>query len=196
MDLTTPCGKCIGRRATIPRATNYYGGAQLLLRAPKCPNNITSTFLNTVHLLQRDLSFEHWGAPDLLLTPDPIKPRFTPDRKYDVRIAKRKLKLTAWIATVLRACCWRFMGMLVTTACRSSPRQRQQEHVQNRDRSLSLESHFDLGISTTCSPLIIAANPDKWFARSQLLLSLSGENSIDNESKTSNHQLYFAPKPL
>jgi len=30
--------------------------------APKSPNNITSTFFNTVHLLAKDLSFDHGGA--------------------------------------------------------------------------------------------------------------------------------------
>jgi len=30
--------------------------------APKCPNNVTSTFFNTVHLLPKDLRFEYGGA--------------------------------------------------------------------------------------------------------------------------------------
>jgi len=29
---------------------------------PKSPNNVTSNFFNTVHLLPKDLSFEHGGA--------------------------------------------------------------------------------------------------------------------------------------
>jgi len=29
---------------------------------PKGPNNVTSTFFNTVHLLPKDLKFEHGGA--------------------------------------------------------------------------------------------------------------------------------------
>jgi len=33
-------------------------GAELL-GVPKSPNNVASTFFNTVHLLQKDLSFEH-----------------------------------------------------------------------------------------------------------------------------------------
>jgi len=39
--------------------------------APKSTNNITSTFFNTVHLLPKDLSFEHREAPHLLLAPAP-----------------------------------------------------------------------------------------------------------------------------
>jgi len=39
----------------IPRAPNHYGGA-------KSPNNVTSTFFNTVHLLPEDLRFKHGGA--------------------------------------------------------------------------------------------------------------------------------------
>ena len=31
-------------------------------RASKSPNNVTSTFFNTVHLLPKDLRFEHGGA--------------------------------------------------------------------------------------------------------------------------------------
>jgi len=29
---------------------------------PKSPNNVTSSFFNTVHLLPKDLRFEHGGA--------------------------------------------------------------------------------------------------------------------------------------
>ena len=36
------------------------GGA--IPRPPKSPNNDTTTFFNTVHLLPKDLSFEHGGA--------------------------------------------------------------------------------------------------------------------------------------
>jgi len=38
-----------GLRGTIPRV-------------PKSPNKVTSTFFNTVHLLPKDLRFEHGGA--------------------------------------------------------------------------------------------------------------------------------------
>jgi len=41
---------------------NHYGGAEWLRRASKRPKIVTSTFFNTVHLLQKDLSFEHGGA--------------------------------------------------------------------------------------------------------------------------------------
>ena len=39
----------MGKGGTIPRA-------------PKFPNDITSIFFNTVHLLPKDLRFEHGGA--------------------------------------------------------------------------------------------------------------------------------------
>jgi len=45
--------------------------------APKGPNNVTSTFFITVHFLPNDLKFEH-GAPNLLLAPGIIKPRYVP----------------------------------------------------------------------------------------------------------------------
>jgi len=47
---------------TIPRAPNHYRGAKRLRRASKSPNNITSTVFNTVHMILKDLSFEHGGA--------------------------------------------------------------------------------------------------------------------------------------
>jgi len=40
----------------MDRALNHWG------EAPKVPNNVTSTFFNTVHLLLQDLRFEHGGA--------------------------------------------------------------------------------------------------------------------------------------
>ena len=44
-----------GKGGAIPRALNHSGG-------DKCPNNIASTFFCTVHLLPKDLGFEHGGA--------------------------------------------------------------------------------------------------------------------------------------
>ena len=41
---------------------NHCGDAEWLRRAPKSPNNLTSTFFNTVRLLPKDLRFEHGGA--------------------------------------------------------------------------------------------------------------------------------------
>jgi len=39
-----------------------------ILRTPKSPKNVTSTFFNTVHLLPKDSRFEHGGAaPGLFL---------------------------------------------------------------------------------------------------------------------------------
>jgi len=41
---------------------NHCGGAELLREAPKSPNNVTSTFFNTVNLLSKELRFDHGGA--------------------------------------------------------------------------------------------------------------------------------------
>ena len=41
-------------------------GRQITAGAPKSPNNVTSTFLNTVHLLPKVLRFEHGGLNLLL----------------------------------------------------------------------------------------------------------------------------------
>jgi len=50
------------KEGAIPLAPSHYGGAKSLWVAPKSPNNVTSTFFNAVHLLPKDLSFEHGGA--------------------------------------------------------------------------------------------------------------------------------------
>jgi len=34
----------------------------MTVRAPKCPDNVTGTFFNTVYLVRKDLRFEHGGA--------------------------------------------------------------------------------------------------------------------------------------
>jgi len=39
-----------------------FPGRRITVGAPKSPNNVTSTFFNTVHLLLKDLRFEHGGA--------------------------------------------------------------------------------------------------------------------------------------
>ena len=44
-----------GERGTIP-------GRRITLEVPKSPNNVTSTFFNTVHLLPKYLRFEHGGG--------------------------------------------------------------------------------------------------------------------------------------
>jgi len=51
-----------GKRGKIPRAPNHCGGAKSLRGVPENPNNITTTFFNTVDLLPKDLKFEHGGA--------------------------------------------------------------------------------------------------------------------------------------
>ena len=47
---------------TILWVPNHCGAAEWLRGAPKNPNNVASTFFNTVHLLHKDLSLEHGGA--------------------------------------------------------------------------------------------------------------------------------------
>jgi len=44
--------KGMAKGDTIPRTPNHWG-------APKNPNNAASTFVNTTHLLPRDLKFEY-----------------------------------------------------------------------------------------------------------------------------------------
>ena len=39
-----------------------FPGAESLRGAPKSPENVTSTFFDLVHLLQKDLRFDHGGA--------------------------------------------------------------------------------------------------------------------------------------
>ena len=56
------CGQERNEGWKIPRATNHYGSTEWLRGAPKSPNNVTSTFFNTVHLLWKELRFEHGGA--------------------------------------------------------------------------------------------------------------------------------------
>jgi len=51
----------LGRRVTMG-APNHCMAAEWMRGAPKSPKNVTSTFFNTVHLLPKDLSFEHGGA--------------------------------------------------------------------------------------------------------------------------------------
>jgi len=52
-----------GQGGTIPQAPNhYYGGRRMTAAALKSPSNVTITFFNTVHLLPKDLKFEHGGA--------------------------------------------------------------------------------------------------------------------------------------
>jgi len=55
-----------GKGGVITPAPNHYGGAEWLWTLPRSPNNVTSTFFNIVHLLPKDLKFEH-GETKLLL---------------------------------------------------------------------------------------------------------------------------------
>ena len=50
-----------GRQFTM-RELNHCEGAELLREPPKSPNNLTSTFFNTVNLLLKELRCNHGGA--------------------------------------------------------------------------------------------------------------------------------------
>ena len=50
------------KRRKIPRAQNHHWGRQLTPREPKRPNNVTSSFFKTVHLLPKNLRFENGDA--------------------------------------------------------------------------------------------------------------------------------------
>jgi len=51
-----------GQGGHISRGANLRWGAELLLEAPKSPNNVTSTFFNTVKLPSKELRLDHGGA--------------------------------------------------------------------------------------------------------------------------------------
>jgi len=65
-----------GRRITLG-TLKYSKGCRMIVGAPKSPNNVTSTFSKTVHLLPKD-SGSNMGAPNLLLAPGAIYPRYAP----------------------------------------------------------------------------------------------------------------------
>jgi len=44
------------------RGVTRGGKGGTIPRAPKSPNNVTRTFFNTIHLLPKDIRFEHGGA--------------------------------------------------------------------------------------------------------------------------------------
>ena len=65
-------------RDVRPAGRNEGAKGGTILRAPKSPNNVTSTFFNTVHSLPKDLRFEHGGAK-LASCPGAISPdRYAP----------------------------------------------------------------------------------------------------------------------
>ena len=78
-EITTSMGltRVGGKEGAIPRAPNHYGSAEWLWGLPKSPNNAASSFFNALHLLPKDLRFEN-GAPNLLLAPGAIWPRYAP----------------------------------------------------------------------------------------------------------------------
>ena len=52
-----------------------FPGRQITIGEPKRPNNVISYLSNTLHLLPKDLRFEH-ESPNLLFTPRAIQPRY------------------------------------------------------------------------------------------------------------------------
>jgi len=60
----------VTRGHNSPDAESLWG-RWITARGAKSPNNFTSTFCNTVHLLPKDFRFEH-GPPNLLLDPNAI----------------------------------------------------------------------------------------------------------------------------
>ena len=46
-----------GQGGANPREPNNYGGAEWMQGTSKSPNNVTSTFFNTIYLLLKDLRF-------------------------------------------------------------------------------------------------------------------------------------------
>ena len=56
-----------GQGGAITRGPSHYGGAKSLRGAPKSPTNVTSTSFNTVHLLPKELRFEHGGRQTCFL---------------------------------------------------------------------------------------------------------------------------------
>jgi len=51
-----------GQEGNITPSAESLWGHQITAGAPKSPNSVTSTFFNTVHLLPKNLRFEHQGA--------------------------------------------------------------------------------------------------------------------------------------
>jgi len=52
----------VGKREHNSPGSESLWGAKSLRGAPKSTNNVTNTFFDTVHLLPKDLRFEHEGA--------------------------------------------------------------------------------------------------------------------------------------
>jgi len=57
---------------------NISPGAESLRGLPKSSNNVASTFFNTVHLLPKDLRFEHGAVKLASMTPGAIQCRYAP----------------------------------------------------------------------------------------------------------------------
>ena len=69
--LVSFCTRVVTRGRNYPRAESLWGRRITAGEAPKSPNNVTSSFFHTAHLLPKDLRFEY-GAPNLLLAPGAI----------------------------------------------------------------------------------------------------------------------------
>ena len=73
LNCTLYCGTIKGVTRAARGAPNHSGGAEWLRGAPKSPNDVTSAFYNTVHLLLKT-SVSNMVAPNLLLAPGAIQP--------------------------------------------------------------------------------------------------------------------------
>ena len=74
--------------------------------APRSPNNVTSTFYDTVHLLPNDIRFEHGGAK-LASCPGALPSLFTPwVRRVLQQIISLLYPVTSrWWVSILDRCC-------------------------------------------------------------------------------------------
>jgi len=67
---------CVVFPRGVTRGAQFPGG-RMTAGCAESPNNVTSTFLNTVHLLPKDPKLDHGGAK-LALAPGAIWPRYDP----------------------------------------------------------------------------------------------------------------------
>jgi len=80
------------------------------LEAPKSPNNAASTFFNAVHLLAKDLRFEH-GSTKLVSCPERHLTSVRPWSKLSV-LLKKKFSLCLGLCCFV---CYFFEGVLINT---------------------------------------------------------------------------------
>jgi len=64
--VTVSFNTTVRQMVEMSQGRNEEGQGGTISRAPKSPNNITSTLFNAIHWLPKDFGFEH-GEPNLLL---------------------------------------------------------------------------------------------------------------------------------